>query len=79
MHDTVAKIDPAALSQHEVCPDVFSVRRRTLVRKIVQLHGGTVVRQSEGAGHGAIFTVRPARSRKARGRHIERFIVYSQS
>ena len=30
----------------------------TLVRRLVELHGGTIVASSEGEGHGSIFTVR---------------------
>jgi len=30
----------------------------TLVRRLVELHGGTVVASSDGAGHGSTFTVR---------------------
>ena len=37
----------------------------TLVKRLVEMHGGSVLAESAGAGHGSIFTVRlPATSRK---------------
>lgn len=37
----------------------------TLVRRLVELHGGTVIASSAGAGHGSTFTVRLPQVREA--------------
>ncbi len=39
----------------------------TLVRRLVELHGGTIVAASDGEGHGSTFTIRLAQISAARG------------
>jgi signal transduction histidine kinase len=38
-----------------------------IVKSIVEMHGGTVAAESEGEGHGALFTIRLPRAEASRG------------